>query len=1652
MSTLPKVTPQPLSAPLSVRAAVYNHDLLGNKESQPLVSLRLRSSSSSTFADLAASVIDRYDKLRPGNGHRSEIGAILDEKNCSFDMEDPIDIIHPNELVRFILARPVDVEGIVSSPNTVQQTRPSFEGQSGQPSAKSVTITSTASGKNMGDGTAHFPQKPPQLPPARKGSSDPIEVDSHGTPIPPKKSPGDELRITAATPVEALSRSSQIPSSPIRPARPAVKSTALARQHPPKRAKSVVQHLRESSTMRLPRTGTPITESNQAPSTLLSADTSIATPTAPARHSAHTSTIQTPPQAQRKTAVPVARSSQVTTSSNRGRSDPYEVPSDDEVNDLPIRKLSSKITPRSVIGSAKHIKQEANAAPDRTQTPGSKVLPTTPAGQSITPNAKRTPGSSARTPKPIPDDAEIVSLLDSSNTDESRRKSLKQIAEGAPTISLSDSQSDTQSTSDEINEGPKHTAGGNAASAQISEKALGKRSHHSVNDHVDIINQQDLKPITESPKPILARNARGIVAVYRKGEASSSPAAAGGSPFLKASPRRTRQVTKQIEETQKAQNLQKNPVPEARPFLRGMETKQPRSAKPSHKSPETVIEHVKSKMEVKFGKKAEPPIPDAFFAERKNSDDEYRDYSSDEGAGYLAKGGTREPSIKPRNRRWSTASTHSGKGSRLRSLSQSSSQGGVTPMNTLKSAAQDEKPLQSTQKFHRGYPKRIREKFSDASDSEDSEVEDGVGESHGNKATRRQVEPIVRKSWWNPMDWISKFETTFRCHSTEVDSQAVADGPFQGYIPFGSGAGTYLPGYRPPTDEKLSRAERTAVPKYASSDVVPDDSTTGGSDIDDNVSELSGTDGDGPEAKPVRSENKNQLGEVVLTGNTTGGSIDTCNAVVPGRGHDGFKPRLGMSRVIPSSQTPDPSVTSAEEDIEDVPSPLRDRIAERAERLDRTTQYVLTGTPNPRHPPSNTHAPSNATDSPSQRLPSNLAPATTPAIIESPPTGVSETTSVQIAQQLTQDSQFDQDNAPPSNQELGILLSSSPVRASHQRTATPMKAKAKASRFSVGPDHDDALTVSSTEPSAGIPAHLPPKTPPKGQRSVPRTPPAVVASPSLENPSPSANFILNGIAHRRSIRLMAGSSATRPSYLTTGPQGIVTAPEKVAGGTPSKPARKGSAIPKDEKALSPEDNRAGASSHRATSISVELPSIPADKQAEYAAVTPGAVTPAAMTPERKPTKTLHPLKSFKEINENSSGVSTPQPHDVADEALEYVLRESPKWLNNITQVDPDTSVMPGGVSSSASAARVRKLRGAKNKNNDLAGPGQQLSETVEHPASSVPLPVTPVFPDLTGGKTSQRAPSSKKRKRDSITLKDVPLPLELPAPKSTNKRSGVGNKKNRSEDNTEPRTDVQDQVLMDVVVEAPSTPAITKDLGSERMKKSDNSAVLLSDKKEPLSSRKLNKGKRQEHVQTPEPENGSELDIKVSQDDNHEVDEGGNDVAEDNGPPKKKARFNRIVKNERRRLQQQAMPANSNGNTNANANVGLHPPASTTLLAGAPSSPAQQKGGKNKKRNKHKNRNRNHHNGSSRGSYSGVDGNGGVFAARNKASSPLVRARLRASASPMGLKAAAGKWTTEPRMISKSRSGSRPRSVSRPRTIITPPATSRPSSPESMRA
>ena len=175
MAISSKRAPKPSDTPLSVRVQVYSHEKLSNKESGPLANFRLRSSSSSTFADLSAAVIDRYERSSlPGGSHgsASEVCVVLDEQDCAFDMADPIDIVQPNEFIRLILAAGPSMAA--ASRSTNQTTRPSSGFEPASSSIPAITLTSR---------TSAFREQPRTTPAATGG--DLVDVDVNGTPVPP---------------------------------------------------------------------------------------------------------------------------------------------------------------------------------------------------------------------------------------------------------------------------------------------------------------------------------------------------------------------------------------------------------------------------------------------------------------------------------------------------------------------------------------------------------------------------------------------------------------------------------------------------------------------------------------------------------------------------------------------------------------------------------------------------------------------------------------------------------------------------------------------------------------------------------------------------------------------------------------------------------------------------------------------------------------------------------------------------------------------------------------------------------------------------------------------------------------------------------------------------------------------------------------------------------------------------------------------------------------------------------------------------------------------------------------------------------------------------------------------------------------------------
>ncbi|RYP29024.1 hypothetical protein DL767_006950 [Monosporascus sp. MG133] len=511
MSNSSKRAPKPVSTSLSVRAQIYSHEPLGNKDSQPLVSFRLQTSSNSTFAELAASAIERYERSHPDSGPKATIGAVLDEKNRPFNMAGRVDILQPNEFVRFVLAKPFVADKVVPSSQISERSLAFSEDGIAQPSPHPATKTATKNGSRLLKKTAPGSQAQPRTSRAKNQSSDPIGVDANGTPIPPK-SKDDELEITGARSLGSPSEPS--PAACI-PSMPAVKSIVRLRSKPTSKAKPVLQQLQDS---RPKRTSEAVnskagSSSNQATTQPTGASSLMARARSqpPSSHSAP----GTPRQGQSNAAVPGNGSAQMTRKGNGNCQDPYEIPSDTEVDELPKPTPPVKVTPKSGVRSARSAKRGASTVPKSTQPhvdePASqKTIPETPARQSVGSMAKTTSGSHQRTPQPVPQDTETVPSIDDSKTNESRRRTLQQIAEGAAIVSLSDSKSQSDDEASEPHEDL-------FAPIPTSNKMIGKRSHHAVNNHVNIVDQRELKSPNEATRPILIRNSRGVVPVYRKG-------------------------------------------------------------------------------------------------------------------------------------------------------------------------------------------------------------------------------------------------------------------------------------------------------------------------------------------------------------------------------------------------------------------------------------------------------------------------------------------------------------------------------------------------------------------------------------------------------------------------------------------------------------------------------------------------------------------------------------------------------------------------------------------------------------------------------------------------------------------------------------------------------------------------------------------------------------------------------------------------------------------------------------------------------------------------------------------------------------------------------------------------------------------------------
>ncbi|KAI1773918.1 hypothetical protein F4818DRAFT_420216 [Hypoxylon cercidicola] len=285
------------------------------------------------------------------------------------------------------------------------------------------------------------------------------------------------------------------------------------------------------------------------------------------------------------------------------------------------------------------------------------------------------------------------------------------------------------------------------------------------------------------------------------------------------------------------------------------------------------------------------------------------------------------------------------------------------------------------------------------------------------------------------------------------------------------------------------------------------------------------------------------------------------------------------------------------------------RAAERDRGMERTKQYVLAGSPS-----------EETTDKFLDII--NTRPFLAANGRSSPLSVVSKTTSTLIAEQLMEM------YVPPSNQELAALMSSSPGK-----------------QFA---GYDEASDLNTSRLNGTTKESL---------ETLTRMSPEV-----LRNQGTDRSSNMNGNGTPQSTRVLRSRSTAKPtqrvqsvSRVTGGGKGNTPIPPKE---TRPKPA--GDLFNRSRAELARKDDKDALPVK--TNIVVELPALSGNQQSQYDVISPTGVDDT------------HPTaipKSFQEINGATSTIGE-QSQESDTEALNYVLRRSPQWLNGITGLDPDS--------------------------------------------------------------------------------------------------------------------------------------------------------------------------------------------------------------------------------------------------------------------------------------------------------------------------------------------------------------------------------------------
>lgn len=188
-----------------------------------------------------------------------------------------------------------------------------------------------------------------------------------------------------------------------------------------------------------------------------------------------------------------------------GKRDPYDIDSDSDVNDPPSRQIASarskqrQFTPATARGQGQSAERGSNVADNEKLSSSTSVRPAmaTASVPNSTNGTTSVVSGSERAVEPVPQGQ----------------------GAGRPYVS----RAEDLAVDDSASEGGSTSGEEARLSAGPSLRSLGKRAHHTVNDHVEVVEGplSTGDSAAPAPTPIMLKNSRGVVPIYRKGETPS---------------------------------------------------------------------------------------------------------------------------------------------------------------------------------------------------------------------------------------------------------------------------------------------------------------------------------------------------------------------------------------------------------------------------------------------------------------------------------------------------------------------------------------------------------------------------------------------------------------------------------------------------------------------------------------------------------------------------------------------------------------------------------------------------------------------------------------------------------------------------------------------------------------------------------------------------------------------------------------------------------------------------------------------------------------------------------------------------------------------------------------------------------------------------